>query len=122
MVHDFFDTLRERFDRKTLSVTFPDCLDDMLANEDDEKWEVWRSNKIQKCKIFYRQNKITHFKGVIVCNTHTNNKWQSLEGQEKEDKLRELAIPMAMQNQGKTEEQANQWYDSLTESQKKFQE
>ena len=29
---------------------------------------------------------------------------------------------MAMQNQGKTEEQASEWYDSLTQSQKEFQE
>ena len=31
MIHDFFDTLRDRYNPKTLAVTFPSVLDDMLC-------------------------------------------------------------------------------------------
>ena len=31
MIHDFFDTLRDRFNPNTLAVSFPSVLDDMLC-------------------------------------------------------------------------------------------
>ena len=73
MIHDFKDTLRERYNRKTLTVQFPTVFDDMLANANDAKWEFWRSNRIQKCKIFYRQNKVTDSIGVVFVHTHVEN-------------------------------------------------
>ena len=44
MIHDFFDTLRDRYCRKTLSLTFPQVLDNMLSDAGDATWEFWKSN------------------------------------------------------------------------------
>ena len=45
MIHELFDTLRDRYDRKTLSVTIPNKFDEMLeTKEDDAKWEIFKSN------------------------------------------------------------------------------
>ena len=45
MIHEFFATLQDRYDRKTLSVTFPDKLNEMLeTKKEDALWEIWKSN------------------------------------------------------------------------------
>ena len=47
MMHDFTDTLKSRFDKQTLQVTFPQVLDNMLGDrKNDCKWEFWKSNQI----------------------------------------------------------------------------
>lgn len=71
MIHDFFDTLRDRYDPKTLCVKFPDVLNDMLSEAGDAAWEFWRSKSLQTAKIFYEQNKVTSSQGIIFVNTHT---------------------------------------------------
>ena len=41
MVHDFNDTLQARYDKRTLCLTFPEILDNMLGAKDDCNWEFW---------------------------------------------------------------------------------
>ena len=80
MIHDFFDTLRDRFCRETLAVKFPNVLDDMLSEAGDACWEFWKSNQLQTCKIFYEHNKVTDSHGIIFVNDQCDNKWQNLQG------------------------------------------
>ena len=45
MIHEMFETLQERYDRKTLSVTFPAKFHEMIETKDkDAMWEIWQSN------------------------------------------------------------------------------
>ena len=90
MIHNFFNTLKERYSKETLDVTFPDALDDMLASALDEKWEIWRSNKIQRCKIFYERNKVIKKIGIVLVHTHCKNAFNDLQRNERVQKGEEL--------------------------------
>ena len=46
MIHDFFDTMKARYDKKTLCLIFPKILDNMLGDKGDCNWEFWNSNQI----------------------------------------------------------------------------
>ena len=81
MIHDFRDTLSWRFDRQTLQVTFPQALDNMLGDrQNDCIWEFYKSNQIQMCRINYMHNIVTSLdngtqkpftrgKGIIILNS-----------------------------------------------------
>ena len=73
MIHSFFETLRDKYDRKTLEVAFPETFDNMVANAGDEQWDFWKSNLIQPCKIFYQDNKVFKRKGLILVHTRCKN-------------------------------------------------
>ena len=83
MIHDFFDTLRDGYNKKTLAVKFPDVLDHLLSEAGDACWEFWKSNELQPVKIFYECNKVTDAYGVIFYNTQLDNKHQDLQGAER---------------------------------------
>ena len=53
MIVDFTDTLQSRYDPRTLQVTFPQALDNMLGDRKNLSWELWKSNSIQTCRINY---------------------------------------------------------------------
>ena len=70
MIHEMFETLQDRYNRKTLSVTFPKMFEDMLeTKKEDALWEFWKSNKIQECKILYESNIATRKIGVIFVHS-----------------------------------------------------
>ena len=54
----------ENYERKTFSLTFPECFDNMQNNE----LEVITSKRIQSVKIFYRHNEVTHSIALIFVN------------------------------------------------------
>jgi hypothetical protein len=80
MVNDFIDNIWRRLDKKTLSVTFPDCLDQMKTEDAD--FEMAVSNTIQKLNLFHRESiykahyaeKVTSQMGVIFMNSKTLDK------------------------------------------------
>ena len=78
MIHDFFDTLRNRYDKRTLSLKLPDALDEMVSEAGDACWEFWKSNELQPVKIFYEFNRVTDRHAVIFYNTQLDNKYQGL--------------------------------------------
>lgn len=121
MIHDFFDCLRDRYDRKTLTVRFPDVLDTLLSEAGDACWEFWKSNELQPVKIFYEFNKVTDRHAVIFYNTQLDNKWQNLEGAEKRAKLKEIFLPLQMKNAKQTLEQAEKEFEEMSEEDMKFQ-
>ena len=83
MVHDFNDTLEARFSKKTLTLEFPQILDNMLGAPDDCKWEFWKSNQIQTCRLQYCHNLTTEKddqgkvrtrgRGIIIVNSVLKN-------------------------------------------------
>jgi hypothetical protein len=91
MVTDFFKTLGDRFSRQDLSVEFPQVLDRLVATAADENWELFKSNNIQPCKIFYEHNKVNFQEslGVIFVHTHCRNKFADLTGDEAQAKFEE---------------------------------
>ena len=116
MITDFFDTLRDRYCRKTLTVSFPQMFDSMLAiSKDDEAWEFWKSNKIQKCKIFYEHNKVTNSEGYIFVNTHCKSSFSHLEGAERRAKLKECFIPVRMAVARRTAAEAAEDFERIGE-------
>jgi len=54
MVKDFITNILRRLDKKTLHVTFPDCLDQMKTEDADFESAV--SNTIQKLNLFHRES------------------------------------------------------------------
>ena len=101
MILNFFETLRDRYCRKTLAVTFPKEFESMLFNAKDERWEIYKSNNIQPCKIFYEKNKATSKIGVILvhskCKSSLDKSILSDEN-ERTEKLREKFVPLKMKN------------------------
>ena len=75
MINAFFDALRDRYDKKTLSIKFPDVLDTLLSEAGDACWEFWKSNELQPVKIFYEFNRVTDRHAVIFYNTQLDNKY-----------------------------------------------
>ena len=69
MVEELFKTLKERYNKKTLAIRFPDIFDSMLSINDETKWEIWRSNNMQITKLFYERT-VTTKKAIIFVNTH----------------------------------------------------
>lgn len=110
MIHDFFDTLRDRYDRFTLAVSMPSVFDSMLGDAGDAKWEFWKSNLIQDVKIFYEANKVTEREGIIIVSTICENKYGALEGDAREEKLREGYLQARMVNANRTQEEAEADY------------
>ena len=108
MAQDFHDTLRDRFSRVNLSVTFPDVLDNLIASSGDENWEIFKSNQIQPCKIFYENNKVNleESKGVVFIHTHCKNKFSALYGEEYDAKFREQYVKLRTENGTVTSAQA----------------
>ena len=47
MINDFFDTLHDRYDKRTLEIVFPNALSEMKATAGDENWEIFISNQSQ---------------------------------------------------------------------------
>ena len=80
MVNDFIDNIWRRLNKKTLSVTFPDCLDQMKTEDAD--FEMAVSNTIQKLNLFHRESiykahfteKANNSAGVIFLNSNTLGK------------------------------------------------
>ena len=83
MTEDFFETLKDKYDKRTLSLVFPYELDAILANPRDAGWELWRSNQLQSVKIFYEHNIVSHSIGVVFVNTHCKSKFHDLTGEER---------------------------------------
>ena len=106
MVHDFNDTLEARFSKKTLTLEFPQILDNMLGAPDDCNWEFWKSNQIQTCRLQYCHNLTTEKddqgkvrtrgRGIIIVNSELkgleDKELKELEGQERLDKFKEIWI------------------------------
>ena len=96
MIEDFFQTLRDKYDKRTLSLVLPRELDAMLSNPRDAQWEFWRSNQLQSVKIFYEHNVVSHSIGVVFINTYCKSKFHDLTGEERRQKLQELYVPLRM--------------------------
>ena len=106
MVHDFNDTLEARFSKTTLTLEFPQILDNMLGAPDDCSWEFWKSNQIQTCRLQYCHNLTTEKddqgkvrtrgRGIIIVNSQLkgleDEELKGLEGQERLDKFKEIWI------------------------------
>ena len=97
MIQSFFKTLKDRYDRKTLRLVFPQCIDELVAAADDENWEVYKTNNIQNCVLNFSSN--TTVKRLAHIFLHT--KCKSINdisvlpaGQVRTDKLREFFIPL----------------------------
>ena len=59
MIHDFFDTMKARYDTATMCLVFPKILDNMLGAKGDCDWEFWNSNQIQTLRLKYCHNYTT---------------------------------------------------------------
>ena len=106
MVHDFNDTLEARFSKTTLTLEFPQILDNMLGAPDDCNWEFWKSNQTQTCRLQYCHNLTTEKddqgkvrtrgRGIIIVNSQLkgleDEELKGLEGQERLDKFKEIWI------------------------------
>ena len=101
MVHDFNDTLEARFSKKTLTLEFPQILDNMLGAPDDCKWEFWKSNQIQTCRLQYCHNLTTEKdqgkvrtrgRGIIIINSVLKNQHSGLEGEDRKNKFKEIWV------------------------------
>ena len=125
MIRDFFQTLKDRYNRKTLAVTFPDCIDDLVANTNDEQWEVYKTNKIKKCSIFRSSNKVIKSIGHIFVQSKIKSVYDISklpEGQERVEKLKELFVPLWMKNKNKTEAEANADFEALDPKMRAWQD
>ena len=63
MVKEMTYTLIEKLELTNYSSTFPQVLDDLYSA--DANFEMISSNTIQKLKIFYRYNIVTHQIAII---------------------------------------------------------
>ena len=106
MLYDLFDSLNSRFDPKTLALELPLMFEDLQSDAavGDAKWEIWRSNQIQKVKLFYENNKVTQREGFIFCTTHVDNKYQDLEGDARMEQLGKEFVKLRMSRTGKSED------------------
>ena len=120
MLDEFFETLRDKYDRRTLSLTFPRELDAMLANPQDAQWELWRSNQLQSVKLFYEHNVVSHSIGGVFVNTYCKSKFHDLTGEERRQQLQELYVPLRMASQSRSEEEARADFENLTEQEYEF--
>ena len=68
LIKDLVNLLIKRLDRQTLSVQFPDVVNQLGP---DENLEVSASNSISPLKLFYSHNIATHTIAMVLVNTHT---------------------------------------------------
>ena len=80
MIPDFFDALNKRYDRETLAAEFPVIFYDIQSESapGDANWEFYTSNMLQKTKIFYENNRVTHSRALIIVNDHVKSSFASL--------------------------------------------
>ena len=91
MLYDLFDALNRRYDNKSLAIELPAMMDNIqmdVIDPDDAKWEFWKSNQIQKVKIFYEHNKVTKSVGAIFVNTRVASPFGDLKDDEYKNVLR----------------------------------
>ena len=121
MVDSFFETLKDRYCRKTLAITFPHEFDHMLFNAGDEQWEIWKTNNIQPCRIFYEKNKVIKQIGVILIHTQCKSMLDISvlpNGKQRDAKLKELYVPLRMINAKCDQKKAEEDFMKLTEKEK----
>ena len=68
MINDIVETLAEKYDRDTLSVVFPDALNDLI--DKTESLEMISSRNLQQIKLIYTHNIVTHSVATIFVHTH----------------------------------------------------
>ena len=123
MIHSFFQTIKERYNRKTLAVTFPNCIDDLIANAGDENWEVYKTNQLQHCTMYYSSNKVVKSVGHVFISTKCksiNNIEILPPGEARDAKLKEMYVPVRMKNAKVSEEKALADFENLTEKEREF--
>ena len=108
-----------------MAVTFPDCIDDLVAASGDEAWEVLKTNQLRTCSIYRMNNKVVKRIGHIFVQTHcksTNDIKVLPAGAERDEKLKEIFVPLWMKNKNKTKEEALADFENLDQQQRDFQE
>ena len=119
-MQDFFEALRNGYDRRTLVLTLPRALDTMIASRREGQWEIWRSDQIQSVKVYYEHNVVCRSIGVVFVNTYCKSKFHDLKGNEQRQKLEELYVPLRMAEQKRSEEAAREDFANLTEAELAF--
>ena len=123
MLHDFFETLENRYNQRTLAVELPQMLDDLdneSMHDGDAKWELMKSNQIQKVRIFFENNKVTKKRAVIFVTTHVKNKYSHLTGDERDKAMmHEWANIIGPKNKKTPEEMIPHWHTMSDDSKKK---
>ena len=125
MIRDFFQTLKDRYNRKTLQVTFPDCIDDLVANTADEQWEVYKTNKLSKCSIYRSSNKVVKRIGHIFVHSKVQSTFDISKlpaGKERDEKLKDIFVPLWMKNKNKSEADAIADFEALDPKMRAWQE
>ena len=108
-----------------MAVTFPDCIDDLIVNAEDEAWEVYKSNQLKSCSIYRSNNKVVKRIGHIFVHTHCKSATDIKllpAGTERHEKLKEIFVPLWMKNKNKSQEDAIADFDNLDEANYKWQE
>lgn len=88
------------------------------TDQDDAQWEFWKSNKIQECKIFYENNIATRKIGVIFVHSQVRSIWGELQGAARKEKAKEVYIQVRSRKTGKSEEECENEFNSLSEESK----
>ena len=68
MINNISQTLAEKYDRDTLSVVFPDVLDDLM--DKNASLEMISSKNLQRIKLIYSHNIVTHSVATIFVHTY----------------------------------------------------
>ena len=68
MIKDLSDVLKKQYDRKSFSILFPNCFNDLLGN--DASFEMALSNTLQPLRLVYEHNVATDSIGVVFVHTH----------------------------------------------------
>ena len=88
MIKDVADIFENEFDRVTLSLRFPDCLDDLKGN--DASFELVSSNTLQPLVLIHSHNNVTKSIAVIFVNTEANSTKHRENRASREKMYREL--------------------------------
>ena len=70
MIKDVSDVLENEYEKKTLSISFPTCFDDLKGN--DASFELVSSNTMQPLRLVRAHNIVTKSIGVIFVHTRLN--------------------------------------------------
>ena len=68
MITNITDTLKNKFDRDTLSIQLPQAFDHLKG--EDTSFEMVTSNTIQPVRLCYKHNIVTHSIAMVFVNTH----------------------------------------------------
>ena len=115
-------TLGRQFCPRTLTIVFPEVLDNMIEAERAHNWEIWKSKRIQPCRIEYQGNVASTRIGLILIHTACRSKFHNLRGEERKETLKKAYVDIKKRKKGWTEKTAAAEYDNLSVEDKHYQD